>query len=265
MNEVGFLSQTQDKTFPSPPDVAGPFEEKYASWRHRSRWDATLVWRVRHHLDPRPGDALVDVGCGTGYLCSALERIGVVCVGVDRSPTGTRVLAERGGSAVLGEMLLLPFTDDSFQFTVSSHMLEYTKDPAALLAEVRRVLRPGGRAYVLVSRQPERVILPLRPVVRHFDRVGQRQAHLDVDELIAAAREAGLDPVASGMSGHLIMVVAAVIHRITSLVSRDVADGFLFPLLALDDRLAGLAGGGVDVWAVVQRPLKGRQDADDTR
>lgn len=118
---------------------------------------------------------------------------------------------------------------------------------------------------MLVSRPPERVTLLLRPVVRHFDRVGQRQAHLDVDELKAAAREAGLEPVATGMSGHLITVVAAVIHRITSLVSRDVADGFLFPLLALDDRLAGLVGCGVDAWAVVQRPREGRQDADNTR
>ena len=231
------------KAFPSPPDVAGPFEEKYTAWRHRSRWDATLVWRVCHRLDPRPGDTLVDVGCGTGYLCSALERTGVVCVGVDRSPAGTRVLAGRGGSVVLGDMLRLPFADDSFQFAVSSHVLEYTKDPVALFTEVRRVLRPGGRAYVLVSRQPERVILPLRPVVRHFDRVGQRQAHLDVDELMAASREAGLEPIATGTGGHLITFAAAAIHRVTTLVSRDLADRLLCSMLTLDDRLARWAGG----------------------
>jgi len=175
------------------------------------------------------------------------------------------VLEKRGGAAVLGDMNVLPLPDAAFDLAACSHVLEYTLDPISFLTEVRRVLRPGGRVYVLVSRPPERVTLPLRPVVRHFDRVGKRQAHLDVDELIAAAREAGLEPIATGMSGHLIMVKAAVIHWIIALVSRDVADRLLFPLLSLDDRLAGLVGGGVDAWAVFRRPKEEHQEPDNTR
>ena len=248
-----------------PGSVTGPFEERYASWQHRTRWDATLTWRIRTLLDPQPGETLIDVGCGAGHLCIALGQRGIQCIGVDSSPAGCRVLEERDGSAVLGDMHALPHPDAAFDLAACSHVLEYTLEPVGFLAEVRRVLRPGGRAYVLVSRPPERVTLLLRPIVRHFDRVGQRQAHLDVDELKASAREAGLEPVTAGMSGHLITAIAAVIHRITALVSRDVADRILFPLLALDDMLAGLLGGGIDAWAVVQHPIGGRQDADNTR
>lgn len=234
--------------------VDGPFEEVYASHRGPGRHDAALAWRVRSRLAPRRGERLVDIGCGAGFVCTSLSSEGVECTGVDLSPAGTRSLALRGGRAVRGDMHHLPFPDKTFHCAVASHVLEYTPAPASLLAEVRRVLRDGGRAYVVVSDRPEGVTLALRPLARRADRRGRRRTHLDLAGLESAAREAGLRPVASGRCGHLLTAVAAVAHALVAIASRRAADALLPPLLSLDDRLSDAATGSLDAWAVLERP-----------
>jgi ubiquinone/menaquinone biosynthesis C-methylase UbiE len=104
--------------------------------------------------DLRAGLRVLDVGCGTGNLLLALgrRRLGVELVGLDpdlRALTAAGRKAGRAGVAVdwrRGFAQQLPFPDASVDRVFSSLMLHHLDPPAKdeLLAEVRRVLRPGG-------------------------------------------------------------------------------------------------------------------------
>jgi SAM-dependent methyltransferase len=158
---------------------------------------------------------------------------------------------------VRADVRLLPFEDGAFSWAVASHVLEFTGEPAAVLAEARRALRPGGRLLVLVSDEPRSVTIPLRPLARRTDRLGGRAFHLGRAGLESAAREAGLSVVSSGGCGHLAAALGAAAHALLSLVHGGAADRLLAALLALDDGLAAAAGGGLDAWAVLERPRQG--------
>jgi tellurite methyltransferase len=97
-----------------------------------------------------------DLGCGVGRHAVALAAAGLDVVGTDVAPTALlrcrATLAERRLSAglVLAGMTSAPFADASFDLVVAYHVLYHgTADAvAAALGEVRRALRPGGRAYL---------------------------------------------------------------------------------------------------------------------
>lgn len=101
-------------------------------------------------LGSGPGHVL-DAGMGPGRLCTELERLGWTVSGIDEShemvalarrrlPTASPRLLQAGIEE-------LPFPDDSFDAVAATGVLEYA-DPRAALAELARVLRPGGRAVV---------------------------------------------------------------------------------------------------------------------
>jgi SAM-dependent methyltransferase len=105
-------------------------------------------------LDPllrgRAGLRILDAGCGTGGDAVFLRRYGTV-VGIDYSPEATRLGSERiPGMLARGSVVTLPFADESFDLVTSFDVLYHRAVPseAAALAEVRRVLRPGGRLLV---------------------------------------------------------------------------------------------------------------------
>jgi SAM-dependent methyltransferase len=112
--------------------------------------------RVLEALAPQPGERLVDVGVGPGFLAAAAaERVaasGYVC-GVDISEPLLAYARERTTLPWLefrhGDATALPFDDAQFDAAVSMQVLEYVPDVDAALAEIARVLRPGGRALVV--------------------------------------------------------------------------------------------------------------------
>jgi SAM-dependent methyltransferase len=114
---------------------------------HALRSRMTMVVR---RVGPGPG-ALLDAGMGAGRLCEQLAANGWTVSGVDASIE--MVEAARARLAVAPESLAcaaierLPFADESFDVVTATGVLEYSDVPAAL-AELRRVLRPGGRAVV---------------------------------------------------------------------------------------------------------------------
>jgi ubiquinone/menaquinone biosynthesis C-methylase UbiE len=115
--------------------------------------------RLRHaavaELRLRPGASVVDVCTGTGltlpYLAAAVGRTGRV-VGIDRSPAmlaGARDRAPaRPVELVEGDATRLPFPDAAFDAAISTYGLTAVADVEAVLDEMVRVVRPGGRLAV---------------------------------------------------------------------------------------------------------------------
>ncbi|GAA5144962.1 class I SAM-dependent methyltransferase [Nocardioides marinquilinus] len=98
------------------------------------------------------GRRVLDVGCGTGPLSLALRERGASVAGFDRSAAMVDLARRRLGDGadlrVADLAAPLPYADDSFDDAVASLVLHYLEDWAGPLAELRRVLRPGGRLLV---------------------------------------------------------------------------------------------------------------------
>jgi SAM-dependent methyltransferase len=101
------------------------------------------------------GRRILDAGCGSGPLSAALRDRGAVITGIDAS-AGMVALAKRrlGDDVTLHVVDLrdrLPFADGAFDDVVASLVLHYLEDWGPTLAELRRVLRPGGRLIASVD------------------------------------------------------------------------------------------------------------------
>ena len=115
-------------------------------------------------LGVRAGDRLLDLGAGNGrHSFEALKR-GARVVALDLRPEELRLAGawmaamaeagqcERPGILVQGDALALPFAPASFDHVIASEVLEHIPDDDRAMAEIARVLRPGGRLAVSVPR-----------------------------------------------------------------------------------------------------------------
>lgn len=140
---------------------------------------------VRDALACAPGQRVIDVGCGPGfYAAELLEQVGPqgCVVGVDASAPMLAAAARRCEGRGRAEFhaapaTALPVPSGSFDRALSVQVLEYVADVPAALAEIQRVLRPGGRAVVWDvdwstlswhSRDPDRMARVLRAWDRHL-------------------------------------------------------------------------------------------------
>jgi trans-aconitate methyltransferase len=121
----------------------------------RQRWDPTSYARnarfvsdlgapVLALLDPRPGERVLDLGCGDGALTEKLVAAGCAVVAVDASPEQVEGARRRGLDARVVRAEALPFAAE-FDAVFSNAVLHWVKDQRAVLAGVSRALVPGGR------------------------------------------------------------------------------------------------------------------------
>jgi demethylmenaquinone methyltransferase/2-methoxy-6-polyprenyl-1,4-benzoquinol methylase len=106
----------------------------------------------------RPGERALDLGCGTGDLAVLLSARADV-VGLDLSRAMLRAARVKAGGAVRlvqGSAMHLPFGDASFDAVASAFVLRNLRDLNGALAEVVRVLRPGGRVALVDITGPRR-------------------------------------------------------------------------------------------------------------
>src|SRR3954453_12220942 len=108
-------------------------------------------------LAARPGERVLDVGYGPGFLVASLADAvgsGGAVRGLDRSlamkAIARGLIGARPWAGIDdGDALALPYPDGAFDAAVSTQVYEYVADIPRALSELRRVLRPGGRALVL--------------------------------------------------------------------------------------------------------------------
>ena len=136
---------------------------------------------------------VADLGCGTGHAAAALSPHVARVVGVDQSPAMLKAARKRTaglGNVDLrpGRLEALPLDDASCDGALLLLALTYVADPAAALAEMARILRPGGRAVVVDLLRHDRDDFRRR--------MGQQGFGFEPDELKAMMEAAGLDQVA---------------------------------------------------------------------
>ncbi len=117
----------------------------------RRRCETIVEW-----LDPAPGSEVLDCGCGYGFTLRVLAELTEAnLTGIDADPE--RVEQTRRDLARLpqvttlpGDAQALPFADASFDGVVCSEVLEHVPDDAAVVRELARVVRPGGKVVITV-------------------------------------------------------------------------------------------------------------------
>mgnify|MGYP001225730228 CR=1 FL=1 len=95
-------------------------------------------------LAPRPGERILDLGCGDGVLTAKIAAVGASVVGVDAGADMIAAARARGLDARVIDGQRLPFTAE-FDAVFSNAALHWMRDQDAMLAGVRRALKPGGR------------------------------------------------------------------------------------------------------------------------
>lgn len=148
-----------------PDEVSGMFD---GVARHYDRTNAIMsmgnaqLWRAAtvRAVDPRAGERILDVAAGTGTSSAALARSGATVVALDFSAGMIEEGRRRHSKIefVEADAERLPFGDDEFDAVTISFGLRNVEHPKAALAEMYRVLRPGGRLVICEFSKPPRAL-----------------------------------------------------------------------------------------------------------
>jgi SAM-dependent methyltransferase len=144
------------------------------------------AYRAADELLP-PDSPVLDLGCGVGHSFHRLAPRETVGMDLDAV-----ALAGQARETVVGDMRTLPFEDGRFASVVSIQSIEHVPDPERVLAEVVRVLRPGGTAVLVTPNRltfgrPEEIIDPF-----HFREFDARQLRDLCAPVFAEVRVLGL-------------------------------------------------------------------------
>lgn len=165
---IGTLEQSRSRTFAS--ELFAPLGARYdrlgeiMSVGQNARWRRAMVDQI---VAVRPS-LVLDVATGTaGVAIQIAKRTQAQVVGVDISASmmarGRRNVAESGLgdriSFALGQAERLPFSDRTFDALSFTYLLRYVADPAATIAELARVLKPGGKMANLEFFVPPNALL----------------------------------------------------------------------------------------------------------
>ena len=179
----------RDRLPPAGPNAVDAF----AGGGSRAGERALNPW-LEARLDRLAGDGpVLDLGCGRGFWLEHLAPRPVPAVGIERDPDRATA-AGRHGPVMCGDAARLPLRDASVGLVWSIHVLHHLPEPAPVLAEVRRVLRPGG-ALVLAESVEDNPLLRLgRRLHASWDGVGIH-ARFTARTLLDGVAGAGLDVV----------------------------------------------------------------------
>jgi SAM-dependent methyltransferase len=184
-----------------------PVQDGYAAWAPLYDDDGNPLTAlegpvVRSWFGPLVGRRAIDIGCGTGRHTLALVEAGAAeVVALDLTPE--MLATARAKPGLVGRRIhwvrhalpsQLPFRDATFDLAVLGLVAEHIQELAPALAEVARVLKPGGRC-VLSALHPDRTAEGQR--ARYIDsESGRRRSiatvHRTTDDYLAAAARAGL-------------------------------------------------------------------------
>jgi ubiquinone/menaquinone biosynthesis C-methylase UbiE len=190
-------------------DQAGVFADRYDAKNANPYGDCFVYSRHRladylNRYLPVRGDnrTLLDVGCGTGHWMRTLADRGYIVSGVDASDAMLVYARELNPDAHIehADVNRLPFADQTFDYVLCVEVLRYLRDPKLAIAEIARVLKPGGTALVTATPAFNLngywLINQLTSRVRIANLTPLRQYFTTSRTLVRQFRSAGLDEVA---------------------------------------------------------------------
>src|SRR5215470_2431036 len=161
---------------PADPAVANDYDSFAEAYSASNETSLLNAYYERPAMLALAGDVaglrILDAGCGSGPLFAALRDRGAIVTGFDKSAEMVELARRRLGDgadlqvADLGGPL--PFPDGRFDDVIASLVLHYLEDWGPALAELRRVLKPGGRLLVSVE-HPFAIYLMYREAGREAD------------------------------------------------------------------------------------------------
>ena len=215
----GVIVTVEDEALRGDPQYESQrrfFDEEYAAYDayRLENWRRSYLARLR--ATGALEGPLVDVGVGgSGYTVIEAARAGHLAIGCDLSLAGlvnARRLAVAEGVAertlwVCCSAEKLPLASSAFASALAIAVIEHVPDDAAVLREMARALRPGGKAWVTVPHALRNISPVLRAANRRHDR---RLGHLrryEAEELTAAGRDVGLVAADVQFTGHPVKVL----------------------------------------------------------
>jgi SAM-dependent methyltransferase len=179
-------------------------KEFYESfWADLPRDPEPFEWERRRALllaEAKPGERVLDLGCGAGRFMAALRDAGAEPVGVEIAAAAVRRARENVPGAevhLLGPDGTLPLGHGEVDLVWCSEVLEHIPDVAAMLFEVRRVLKRGGRLLLTVPYHGrlQAAAVALTRFDRHFDPLGQHVRFFTRRSLARTLEASGFAPV----------------------------------------------------------------------
>jgi 2-polyprenyl-6-hydroxyphenyl methylase/3-demethylubiquinone-9 3-methyltransferase len=170
-----------------------------AQWADAPQDPEPYAWEARRALllaEARPGERVLDLGCGAGRFVRALLEAGVDAVGVDVAEGAlSRARSNVPGADLrrVGEDGVIPLGHGEVDLVWCSEVLEHVADTAGLLLEARRVLRPGGRLLLTVPfhGRIQAALIALTRFDAHFDPLGGHLRFYTRTSLAATLDSAG--------------------------------------------------------------------------
>lgn len=191
----------------SPLDHFSRVSGRYARATHSGLWD---WWRRRERravmdrLRPRPGEHLLDAGCGAGYYAEWLWAEGAVVMATDLSLPMVREVRRRlpAVPVFVSDLAAPPMGKGAFDGVVCAGALEFCPRPARAVAALAGLVRPGGRLVLM---------LPIRSLTGFLYRAYHRRNGLRIHLFSArwverVAARAGLHVAESRRLGFNIIV-----------------------------------------------------------
>ena len=167
------------------------------SYRSRSAWSRLRLKHVKRMVEPKPGDQILDLGCGMGSITHFCSTLGAEVTGIDASPLAIEkaknLFKNLSAQFLIGDVSDLGgFMDESFDKAVAADLIEHIPDEvfSGMLDEVRRVLRSKGTLSIytpcpthIIERLKKRnLFIPPNPTHTDLRKMGEIQRMMEKNE-----------------------------------------------------------------------------------
>ena len=179
------------------------------------------AWERRRALllgETRPGERVLDLGCGAGRFVAALRGAGADPVGVEIAEAAlerARAVAPGADLRRLADDGSIPLEHGAVDLVWCSEVLEHVADGSRLLQEARRVLRPGGRILVTVPfhGRVQAALIALLRFDAHYDPQGQHLRFFTRASLTASLLAAGFEAPSVRAVGRVPLLRESLVAR----------------------------------------------------
>jgi ubiquinone/menaquinone biosynthesis C-methylase UbiE len=146
------MQQIQSSSPTTLQDLQASYDKLYQDWMQKHK-NVGQAERILNLLNVQPGKYLADIACGLGYLADRATERGLFAVGIDISSVALKEGREDCKYTerfLLGNAERLPWADHTFDYAVNLGSLEHFINPGAAVHEMKRIIKPNGRAALLL-------------------------------------------------------------------------------------------------------------------